>query len=263
MCSARWSGIKARHCASDEESSLKTLIRSLLIISAGASVLLGSNVVFAHKRQYVQINDVADSALCRETAQAVAQLRADIGWPMTKLYGRGEGHSDRTVGQLTFHGLRVQSIVFANSAGEKRTLPLAFYLVDIDNTPPVEMIDFVTGGHMATGEGTTLSVLKNNLSAAPEPVPDQALRNAALKIGPLDVRFTGKDFDVGYFSYPFGFAGRNYLFIEGNGGEYQAPEGQLWDVHAARKLARDAVLEIVPPAGLVTRCYFPEDAPAK
>lgn len=227
------------------------VLAAAVIFSAGAA---------RSERQRVQIKDDApDSALCRETARSVAQLRDEIGWPMTKLYGRGEGHADRTVGQLTFQGLRVQSIEIVNGAGEKRVVPLAFYLVDIDNRPPVEMVDFITGGHMATGEGTTLSILKHDLSTATQPVPDRELWNRALKIGPLDVRFTGKEFDVGYFIYPFAFAGRNYLFIEGNGGDYQAPEGQLWDVHGARKVAKDAVVELVPDVGLVTRCYYADE----
>lgn len=243
-----------------------TTIRSLFIAVACTSLLLGAVAEAARpKRERVEIKDDApDSPLCRETVSEVAKLRADIGWPMTELYGHGNGHSDVTVGQLTFHGLRLQSMVFANSAGAKRTLPLNFYLVDIDNKPPVEMLDFVTGGHMATGEGTTLSVFKNNLSVATAPIPDTELRNETMKIGPLNVRFTGKEFDVGYFVYPFAFAGRNYLFIEGNGDDYQAPEGQRADFDAARKHAKNLVVEVVPD-GLATRCYFSDEpgTPAK
>jgi hypothetical protein len=241
---------------------MKTTV-CLATLAASVAFSAGADAATRSKHQYVQIQDDAhDSALCRETARAVAPLRQEIGWPMVELYGYGAGHPDRTIGEITFHGVRVRSIVFANSAGEKRTLPLAFYLVDIDNTQPVEMIDFITGGHMATGDGTTLFILRTNLSAAPAPVPDTEIRNAELEIGPLDVSFTGKDFDVGYYSYPFAFAGRNYLFIEGNGANYAPPRGQLWDVHGPRKVAKDAVVELVPKVGLVTRCYFPEHTAA-
>src|SRR5688572_26685788 len=147
------------------------------------------------KQEYVQINDVPESELCRETSRAVAELRKEIGWPMTKLYGQGATQPDRTVGKLTFAGLRTSSTTH--------------YQVDIDNTPPVEMIEFVTGGHLATGGGTTLTIRSNDPGGP------------ALVFGPLEVSFTGKAFDAGYYSYPFAFTGKNYLFVEGNGEEYQ------------------------------------------
>jgi hypothetical protein len=199
------------------------------------------------KQDYVPIKDTPDSALCRETTRAVAELRDEIGWPMTRLYGQGEGQPDRTVAQLTFQGLRVQSIEFVNSAGKKRILPLTFYRVDIDNSPPLDMIDFVTGGHLAAGDGTTLTVLGNDLSIARQPIPDRELRNAALVIGPLEVSFRGKDFDAGYYIYPFAFAGRNYLFIEGNGERHGDGD---------RNDSKDAVIELGLGVGIVPRCYF-------
>jgi hypothetical protein len=240
--------------------------RLLLIAGACASLLLGAGAADARStRERVQIQDEPGLPLCRATAAAVAKLREEIGWPMTGLYGHGQGAKDRTVLQLTFYGLRTRSIEFVNGAGEKRTVPMAFYLVDLDNTPPVEMLDFVAGGHLATGDGTTLSVMKKDLSKVPQPVPDDELNEVALKIGPLDVAFRGKDFDLGYHSYPFAFAGRNYLFIEGNGEGYQPVEGQQEDPNGARNAAKDLVVELVANVGLVTRCYFAKEPgePAK
>lgn len=241
----------------------RTVCRVLLAAAIASSVPAGA--ADWPKQEYVRIEDVPDSELCRETAQAVAVLREEIGWPLFRLYGEGEGAPDRIVGQLTFHGLRTRSIVFANSAGERRTLPMTYYLVDLDNRPPVEMIRIVTGGHLATGDGTTLSVMKNNFSSAPEPVADSELGNAALEIGPLDVALTGQPFDPGYYLYPFAFARRNYLFVEGNGEAYRPPEGEEHEFSGARKLSKDAVVELVPDVGLVTRCYFAAEpgAPAK
>jgi hypothetical protein len=234
----------------------RTMSRVMLATAIALSACAGA--VEWPKEEYVQINDVPDSELCRETSRAAAELRTEIGWPMTKLYGHGAAQPDRSVGKLTFPGLRVQSIEFVNGAGNKRTLSMTFYRVDIDNTPPLEMIDFVTGGHLATGGGTTLTVRRNDLSLAPQPIPDRELRDEGLLFGPLEVSFTGKDFDAGYYSYPFAFAGKNYLFIEGNGEAYQTTqdEDELYDLKAARNAAKDAVVELVPGTGLVARCYF-------
>jgi hypothetical protein len=162
------------------------------------------------------------------------------------------------VGKLVFAGLRDRSMEFVNGAGHKRTLSMTFYLLDIDNTPPAEMIDFVTGGHLAAGGGTTLTIRKNNLSLASQPIPDSELGGPALVLGPLEASFNGKDFDPGYYIYPFAFADRNYLFIEGNGEQYQTPanEDESYDLKSSRESAKDAVLELVPGTGFVTRCYF-------
>lgn len=233
------------------------MIRAISLLVACVACAGAASAAEWPKQDSVQIKDTPDSELCRETSRAVVELRREIGWPMTKLYSEGVGQADRAVGRLTFPGLHVQSLEFVNGTGTKRTLPLTFYLVDIDNTPPVEMIDFVTGGHLATGGGTTLSIVKNNLSTLPQPIPDRELGNAVLEIGPLEVSFSGKNFDPGYYLYPFGFAGKNYLFVEGNGEQYQPPQDEEYDPNAVRDFAKDAVVELVPGVGLVARCYFP------
>src|SRR3990170_6327336 len=79
--------------------AMKTTV-CLVTLAASVAFSAGADAATRSKHQYVQIQDDAtDSALCRETARAVALLRQEIGWPMVELYGHGEGHPDRTIGE--------------------------------------------------------------------------------------------------------------------------------------------------------------------
>ena len=102
------------------------------------------------------------------------------------------------------------------------------------------MIISFRGGYGNAGFGNTLDILKRDLSVARQPIRTEELANVALKIGPWDVSFEGRDFDAGYYSYLFSFRGRNYFLIQGNGDQH----------------GKHLVAELVPAVGIETRCYF-------
>lgn len=216
-----------------------TVTAVLFTVSA---VLFAGSACFAQlKRSYVQIQNAPDTELCISTSKAVQDVRKEAGRLKRKFRDRQTSSKSAVQAMgLSFYTLLIKHFVTIDSSAERMSFDLDYYLLDIDNNGSVEMITIVSGGHMAAGEGDTLSILKDDVSSAAQPVPHDALGNVALEIGPLSVRFEGKDFDNGYYIYPFAFQGKNYLLIEGNRDQYR----------------KDLVAELVLGTGIVTRCYF-------
>lgn len=210
------------------------------IVTAVSVLLLFANIA-ASKRRFVPIEDAPETELCKSTAQAMKELRKQAAG----LYGKFRAPSTRVagdlqVGGLTFHALHTRTFETVDDQGVSRTYPLGYYLLDIDNTAPVEMITFSTGGHGAAGEGDTLFILEKDVSSAPLPVANEELGKIVLEISSYTTTFQGKDFDGAWFIYPFSFQGRNYLLIEGN----------------RESFSNDLVAEVVAGTGVVIRCYF-------
>lgn len=193
------------------------------------------------KQRSVRIKDAPESALCRETQHAITELRGTPDGLIERLQDpRSRATEAVEIEELTFYPLRTKAFTTVDRQGVQRTNDFDYYLVDIDNVPPVEMITSSRGGYGNAGFGNTLQVLNRDLSAARQPIRTEELVNASLQIGPWEVSFEGRDFDAGYYIYIFSFRGKNYLFIEGNG-----------DRHG-----KDLVAELVPTVGIETRCYF-------
>jgi hypothetical protein len=210
------------------------------IVTAVSMLLLFANIA-ASKRRFVPIEDAPDTELCKSTAQAMTELRKDF----RGLYGKFRDPQTRVAGELqvaglTFHASHTRTFETVDRQAVSRTYARNYYLLDIDNTPPVEMMTYSSGGHGAAGEGDTLSILEKDVSSAPLPVANEELGKVVLEITSYTTSFTGKDFDPAWFIYPFSFQSRNYLLIEGNRG----------------RSGNDLVAEVVAGAGVVTRCYF-------
>lgn len=193
------------------------------------------------KQPSVRIKDAPDSALCTEAQRAITELRDTPDALIARLQDpRTRATEPVKVQGLTFQPLRTKAFTTVDRQGEQRTNDIDYYLVDIDNVPPAEMITSVRGGHGNAGFGNTLQILNRDLAAARQPIRTEELVNSVLQIGPWEVSFEGRDFDAGYYSHVFSFQGKNYLLIEGNG-----------DRHG-----KDLVAELVPAVGIETRCYF-------
>lgn len=196
------------------------------------------------KQRIVQIHDEPESALCTSAAKAVQTLRAQT--VDGRLYGefrdpRTRATTEVQAAGLSFYTLRVGKFATVDAHGVKRTLAEAYYLLDLDNDGSEDMVTLVSGGHGPAGDGDTLSMLRNDISSAPQPLPNEAFADVPLEIGGWTNQLYGEHerFDPAYFIYPFAFRGGNYLLLEGN----RAP-------------IRYVVAEIAPEKGIVTRCYF-------
>jgi hypothetical protein len=210
------------------------------IVTAVSMLLLFANIA-ASKRRFVPIENAPETELCKSTAQAMKELRKGTAG----LYGKFRDPRTRVAGELqvaglTFHALHTRTFETVDRQGVSRTYARNYYLLDIDNTAPVEMLTFSSGGHGAAGEGDTLSILEKDISSAPLPVANEEFGKVVLEITSYTTTFQGKDFDGAWFIYPFAFQGRNYLLIEGN----------------RERSSNDLVAEVVASAGVVTRCYF-------
>ena len=194
------------------------------------------------KQRSVRIKDVSESSeLCRETRRAVTELSDTPDGLLTRLQDPRTRETEAVkVMRLTFYPLRTKAFTTVGRNGAQQTNNFDYYLVDIDNVPPVEMITSSRGGYGNAGFGNTLDILKRDLSVVREPVRTEELASAALKIGPWEVSFEGRDFDAGYYIYLFSFRDKNYLLIAGNGDQY----------------GKHLVAELVSTVGIETRCYF-------
>lgn len=198
---------------------------------------------------YVQIVDDPDNELCKAASAAVKSWFESNGQDrLTETFRRAPDSipkSDLQIQDLTFHVLRHEPLATLDAQGVRREWSESYYSVDIDNDGDLDMLEFVSGGHLRAGEGDTLSMMNQHFMKMAQPVSHEAVRDGrVLEVGPLDLQFQGVDFDNGYYVFPIAFKQRNYLLIEGNGDESEG------------KNIQRQVIELVPDQGLVGRCFF-------
>jgi hypothetical protein len=218
-----------------------------LTTSIFSALLLATSTSYADwpKQSFVQIHSDASSELCISSAKAVQALRAESYRMLEGKFRDRETRAkdDVRLMGLSFPPVREKQFTTIDKRGVQRTFTTAFFEIDIDNDGSDDMIDLVSGGQGPAGEGDTLTILKDNIASARQPLAHETFMNEALEIGRVGtLSFYGKDtaFDPAWFIYPFSFERRNYLLIEGN----RTDE------------AKYLVAELIPGTGIVTRCYL-------
>jgi hypothetical protein len=209
-------------------------------------LLLASMTCFAQwpKQRFVEIRSAPTSEFCGSAAKAVDSLRVKAGGPLHGMLRDKKTRStdDVRAMSLTFPVMRTGRFQTADRHGVERTLDVDYYRLDIDNDGDEDMLTLSSGGRGPAGEGDTLFLLNEDVSAASQPMPNEKLADVALEIGGPKTSFYDSKgtFSPAYFIYPFSFQGQRYLLIEGN------------DLRDRRYL----VAQLVRGTGVVTRCQF-------